>query len=272
MRVAGVAAYLDNFALIDLSKPAQATRRGRFVKALIKSSGSLLFSGTNCAELAALKGASASNVCAFLNEFGAHWVFVELDPGKIMEREAAGEIADACLSPELMHAFFKNRKTDLSNASAILDMSADTFFRLGAMMDWIRSHGAKMNQNTEALDKTIIKVVDRLWAEYESDPKLLDMRLPPIVFSEMRPATFVWNHLVRSLVTGAKGHPLKTGDGRDLCHAVVGAAYGSFAALDKHWKQRVEARPKPNGVAKIYYAPELNKLVDNLEIHAEAVA
>lgn len=39
-----------------------------------------------------------------------------------------------------------------------------------------------------------------------------------------------WNHLVRGLVIGAKGHPPKAGDGRDLCHAVVGAAYASFAA------------------------------------------
>ena len=63
----------------------------------------------------------------------------------------------------------------------------------------------------------------------------------------------------------AKQFTLKKGDGRDLCHAVLGSAYGSLAALDKHWKRRVEALPKPNGLARIYSANELDKLVGDLE-------
>jgi hypothetical protein len=129
VQVAGVAAYLDNFALIELSKPAQADRRTRFMSAFIQSSGSLFFSGTNGAELAALKGDSASNVRAFLDGFGAHWAFVELDPGKIMKREVAGQ-PSACICPELMDAFFQDRKTELSQTNAIVDMSAETFLRL----------------------------------------------------------------------------------------------------------------------------------------------
>jgi len=48
--------------------------------------------------------------------------------------------------------------------------------------------------------------------------------------------------------------------------------YGSFAVLDKHWKQRIEALPKPNGVAKIYYAPELDQLIVDLETQAKAMS
>ena len=70
----------------------------------------------------------------------------------------------------------------------------------------------------------------------------------------------------------AKSYRLKNGDGRDFCHSVVGAAYGSLAALDKHWKRRVEALPKPNGLAKIYYEPELGQLVNDLEGYANALA
>jgi hypothetical protein len=270
VHVAGVAAYLDNFALIELAKPSQAAKRARFMTAFMKSSGSLLFSGTNGAELAALKGDSALNVRAFLDGFGAHWAFVELDPGKVMEREAAGQ-GNACLCTQLMDAFFQDRKTDLSKVASILDMSADTFLRLGAVMDWMGPHGAKMIENSTALDRAIIEVIGKLRVEYESDPTALDIRLPPIGFDPRRPATFAWNHLVRNFVINAKGHPPKAGDGRDLCHAVVGAAYGSFAALDRHWKQRVAALPKPNGLAKIYYAPELDQLVADLESHSKAV-
>jgi hypothetical protein len=261
MRVAGIAAYLDNFALIELAKPSQADRRARFLSAFVKSSGSLLFSGINGAELAMLKGDSSANVRSFLNEFGLHWAFVELDPGTIMKREAAGH-PSACLHAEFMHAFFQDRKTELSKSNEVLDLSADTFLRLGHVMDWLGPHSAALVAKAEALDKTIIGVIETLRTEYDSDPKALDLRLAPIAFDQKRPATFVWNHLVRGLVIG---------DGRDLLHAVVGAAYGSFAALDKHWKRRVEALPKPNGVARIYYAPELDKLVDDLEAYANAM-
>jgi hypothetical protein len=237
--------------------------------AFMKSSGALLFSGTNGAELAALKGNSASSVRAFLDGFGAHWAFVELDPGRVMEREAAGQTS-ACLCVDLMHAFFQDRKTELSKATAVLDMSAGTFLRLGAVIDWMGPHGAKMIENAAALDKAIIEVVDKLRVEYEADSAALEKRLPAIPYDAKRPATFAWNRLVRNLVINAKGHPPKTGDGRDLCHAVMGAAYGSFAALDKHWKQRVASLPKPNGLAKVYYAPEIDQLVADLETHAKA--
>jgi hypothetical protein len=50
-----------------------------------------------------LKGDSASSVRAFLDGFGVHWAFVELDPGRVMEREAAGK-ASACVCVDLMHA------------------------------------------------------------------------------------------------------------------------------------------------------------------------
>jgi hypothetical protein len=269
VHVAGVAAYLDNFALIELAKPSHAARRERFMMAFMKSKGSLLFSGTNGAELSALKGDSASNVRAFLDGFGAHWAFVELDPGKVMRREAAGQ-GSACLCTELMHAFFENRKSEVSKQTSILDMSASTFLRLGSVIDWMGPHGSTMIENAAALDDAIIQVVDKLRVEYETDPTVLNIRLPPIAFNPKQPATFAWNHLVRGLVINAKGHPPKKGDGRDLCHAVMGAAYGSFAALDKQWKKRVAALPEPNGLAKIYYSPELDQLVADLESHAKA--
>lgn len=102
LRVSGVAAYLDNFAIIEFAKLYQAIRRERFVKALIKANGSLLISVTNCVELAALQGGSAAAVRSFLNELGVHWVPVELNPYKVMAREAEGRTANACLADDLL--------------------------------------------------------------------------------------------------------------------------------------------------------------------------
>ena len=45
----------------------------------------------------------------------------------------------------------------------------------------------------------------------------------------------------------------------------MATAYGSIATLDKHWKRRIENLPKPNRLAKVYYRPEVDQLVDVLE-------
>jgi hypothetical protein len=55
-------------------------------------------------------------------------------------------------------------------------------------------------------------------------------------------------------------------DGIDFGQAVIGTAYASVATLDKHWKRRVDKiLPKPNRLAKIYYQPELDKMVRDIE-------
>ena len=55
------------------------------------------------------------------------------------------------------------------------------------------------------------------------------------------------------------------GDGIDFCQAVIASSDSCVATLDKHWKRRVESLPKPNGLARIYYAPELDQMVDDIE-------
>jgi len=55
------------------------------------------------------------------------------------------------------------------------------------------------------------------------------------------------------------------GDGIDFCQAVIGTAFSNFATLDKKWKRRIEMLP-PNNLARIYYDPELDALVDDIEI------
>jgi hypothetical protein len=79
------------------------------------------------------------------------------------------------------------------------------------------------------------------------------------------PATFTYVHLVRNLVINAKAQRLKEGDGVDFCHAVMATAFSSVATLDKHWKRRIESLPKPNGLARIYYGAELDRMVTDIE-------
>lgn len=95
------------------------------------------------------------------------------------------------------------------------------------------------------------------------DALWLDKKLPRILFHPSRPAFFVYMNLLRIMAVEATS--LKPGDAMDFCHAVVASAFASFATLDKHWKRRVEGLPKPNGLARIYFGPELDAMVTDME-------
>jgi hypothetical protein len=77
--------------------------------------------------------------------------------------------------------------------------------------------------------------------------------------------SFVSHHLVRILVREAKAFHLKAGDGPDFYHAVMAAAHAQVAALDKHWKRRIEQIPPPHRLAQIYYKPQIGELVSRFE-------
>lgn len=260
----GFGVYLDNDSLIDLAK-GSASRRQRLVDA-IQRGGTLLFSWTNAAEIAGPQGASASAVSAFLDSIGPDWVPLELNPWRVIERERAGPVERAPVSEHFMEAYFQQRAYDLSpEGTEILDLSAESFFRLGAVLEWVHEDRDAIRQNARNIDQALRERLEQLRAEYESDPASLNRELPPIPFDEGRPATFVWVHLQRMLVLEAKAFRFKDNDGLDFCHAVLAASYGSLATLDRQWRRRVEQLPKPNNVAKVYYRPEVDELVGILE-------
>jgi len=123
----GYCVYLDNDSLIELAK-GSSTRRRRFVDALQRG-GTLLFSWTNAVELSGPEGHSASAVRAFLECVGPNWIPLELNPWKVVKREAAGLAAQAPVSETFMEAYFQERAYDLSpEGSKVLDPSPEHFF------------------------------------------------------------------------------------------------------------------------------------------------
>jgi hypothetical protein len=81
---------------------------------------------------------------------------------------------------------------------------------------------------------------------------------------------FAYVNLVRMLIVEARGYRLMPGDGMDFCQAVIASAYSSVAALDKHWKRRIDALP-PNGLAKVYCSPHLDEMVDEIERNLDQI-
>lgn len=271
-KLQGVAVYLDNWAIIELGN-GDARRRKRFVDSL-RSCGSLLFSFTNSIELAEAEGEPATRVRAFLDEIGNHWIPLELNPFKVRDRENGQPGGTSpCVSTVFLETFMKDRLYELSpEGSKIVDLSPESLFKLTSVMTWSNEAKIEIRSGAEAIDATVMSMVAEEYSALQKEPQRLDEIWPPLPYSPRLAGTFALHHLLRMVVAELKQRALKTGDGRDLCHAVLGAAFGSIAALDKHWKRRVEALPHPNNLARIYYGPELDEMVNVLEAAAAVAA
>jgi hypothetical protein len=259
----GYGIYLDNDSLIALAK-GDASLQKRFVQAL-QTKGTLLFSWANAIEVAGPLGASANAVRAFLDRIGPHWIPLQLNPWKVMKREQAGLTAEAAVSTSFMEAYFQRRMYDLAQRGAVLDLTSETFFQLGAVVDWVHEDRDKIRADAEKIDDELRALLEKRRVDYETNPASLDELLPPSQFDERFPASFVLVHLQRIVIKEAKGYHFKRGDGLDLCHAAIAAAYGSVITLDKQWKRRVEALPAPHQLAQTYYRPEIDQLVATME-------
>jgi hypothetical protein len=253
--------YLDTHTITGLAK-SDPSRQRRFAAALI-AGADLLFSVTNVMEIALLEQDSAVKVRTFLDSVGPHWFPVELDPLDVVQREMQGKFwAEACSSSKFMEDF---RNVQLmKSGGTILDLSAD-FFRLNTVMDWTHAQREPIGRGLRDMDAALITRIAQHRKKYDADPAWLDNTFPAVRFNQLRPATFTYFNLVRQLILDAKGFRLKKGDGLDFCHTVVGISFSKFATLDKHWKRRVAALPQPNGLAKVFYAPELDDFLDEIE-------
>lgn len=256
--------YLDNDSLIEIAKGSES-RRQSFVQALV-TKGALLFSFTNAIEVAGPQGRSADAVRALLDSIGAHWIPLEMNPYNVIRREQAGVSPNrSAVSETFMTAYFQRRAFDRSpNGSKVLDLS-DSFFRLGAVLDWAHENRDSIRSDADQIDQAVRDRIDATRADFDKDTASLDREIPPVAFDANRPATFAHFHLLRTMILEAKSQQFKPHDGLDLCHAVLGSAFGSVAALDKHWKRRVETLPQPNGLARIFYRPEVDDLVSPLQ-------
>jgi len=124
---------------------------------------------------------------------------------------------------------------------------------------------APRNPTACAVGHRIAPLRGFLRMSYSNERTALDQRFPALPFNPAKPATFTCVNLVRTLLAEARAYQLKKGDGLDFSHAAIGSAFANLATLDKHWKRRVEGLPKPNKLARIYYQPELDKMVADIE-------
>jgi hypothetical protein len=259
----GYGLYLDNDSLIDLAK-GDSSRRARFLDLLV-AKATFLVSWTNAIEIAGPQGASADAVRSFLDSIGPHWVPLQLNPWEVRKREQSGLGAEAAVSTKFLEAYFQQRTDDMAQVGGVLDLRSETFFRLGAVVDWVHEYRDTIRADRATIDNKLRSLLEKRRADYEKAPASLDEFLPPCQFCDCSPATFALIHLQRLLIKEAKGYQFKTHDGLDLCHAAIASAYGSVITLDKQWKRRVEALPTPNRLAKTYYRNELDEFLSTMK-------
>ena len=173
-KLEGVAVYLDNWAIIELAN-GDPKRRERFVKAL-KACGSLMFSFTNSIELGEAEGQPSERVRAFLDEVGAHWLPIELNPWTVMNREVRGQTnPPPCISLRFIETFARDRMYEQSpGGSKLVDLSPENFFKLTSVMKWANAKKDETRKDTDEIDATLIKRVTEEHAEHKKDTTHLD--------------------------------------------------------------------------------------------------
>ena len=260
--VRGLPIYLDHDSLSDMAT-GDPHRRKRFI-AVLRGGGDLLISVTHAVELGDRQGRSVDAIRGFLDEVGPCWVPVELDPHEAAKRELqTGSTLEACICGRFGKDYFNFRLRQCEPGKLLV--CDESVFRLGAIFDWMLPQRDSLRQGKRDLDAALIAKIKTYREQFERDPAAFDQALPPAQFKPGYPTTFTLTQLTRALVLDAKAYHLKKGDGIDYCHAIIAASFARAATVDKAWKRRIEALPKPNDLAKIYYRPELDQLVDDLE-------
>lgn len=271
-RASGYLVYLDNDSLIELAK-GDATRRGSFVNSIRSPYSALLFSFANAIEAGGPQGDSARLVRAFMQSIGPHWLPLEMNPWTVIAREGTPSTTTPCISIEFIENYVKQRIHKSAEPGKIIGLDPENFWRLDVVLDWEQqADREETRKDTAKIDEEFINLVNQLRSKTKTDPSSLDRAYPPPAQINGRPANYVLVHLMRALALD-RGDNLKAHDGLDLCHAVLGMAYGTIATLDGRWKARVmKALPSTSGLARLYYRPEVDRLVLDLERLVAAAA
>jgi hypothetical protein len=259
--VDGPAVYLDNWAIGDLAE-GDPWRRCRFVEA-IHSGIDLLFSVTNAAELSGPQGQSADTVKEFLDEIGPRWFPARLNVTEVIKDEINGVRPEkACVDENFFLSYVADQMRAQVARGKVIEVS-DSLFRLGPVLDWVGPQRESISRTSAEFDEVIKTKMIAVHEQCKADPSLLDRKFPALPFNPARPACFAYFNLLR--VMAVEAHSLKKGDWMDFCHAVVACAFSSFATLDGQWKRRIGSLPA-NRLARIYAPPELDQLIEDMEL------
>jgi len=214
----------------------------------------------NAVEATGPQGASRVAVDEFLEAIGPHWVPVR-DAWETIRREQVGEEPSTLVvDTDFLVTFCRAHWTEQRGEGGVLSPG---FWNLRKAVNVTSFQRDVLIAQSATLDRVLSSNVESARLKLDES----DMRVAPSPVHDPRQrATYVCFYLARKLVEEAKSHALKKGDGLDFSHAVTGAAYGSFALLDKHWTRRLtEAIPDQRRIARLFNRSQLDGLLEEFD-------
>lgn len=255
----GMLVYLDNCAIITLAKDTTGLR-DLFLE-VFSTGCELLFSETNAVEITGPSyEREIEQIRAFLDAIGPRWLLATLDPGEVMAREEDGlRPPDSYIAPELLKALVGEDWNRQQAERGIISLDASTF-RLSAFLDVLGPQREFLQTRKGEMDQHLMAAV----AQHRKELKGGRIPAPDPVFHTSAPCSFAYKALLRQLVMD-RSRQVKAGDGMDLFHASLAAAFASVAVLDKGWAARVNDLPKPHALAPCLGVNQLPRFVEQLK-------
>ncbi len=251
--------YLDQWAIIDLAV-RKADLRKRFIDAIHAGRGPLLFSIANLWEIGGPQQASKSAVSTFLSDIGPHWIPVN-GVGEVLKREASSELPQPT-SSDFLADYVLERRNDKNAAGCSIDPRDPSFFDLGRVAHWVKSGPDPVT--VDSVHGELCSMINMMRARYESGDPVFDGVAEESLVAGQR-TTYVFRQLTLMMIQDAKSNPVTKHDFADLCHAIMALSFGLIVTLDKKWRDRAKAVKHRDKLARVYYAPELEQFVADLE-------
>jgi hypothetical protein len=243
------AIYLDHDSLGELAR--NEARRRRFLDIWTRR-GELLFSWANALDISGPQEGSAQAIKELLEALGPHWIPLELNPWKVVRKEAGLEECSGTpsVSESFLSGYFLRLRDEVSN--------------LGRVVDLIQEDREDVQRNLTTMKEHADRMVRAFRDQYRRDRASLDRLLPPIPNDAARPAAYLLRELER-LVTRQLGFQWTINDGTDFMHASVSAPVADFLLLDRQWKRRVLEVAPPKAYPWVFYRNEIDAFLDAFE-------
>lgn len=240
--------YLDHWALRRFSSDLQL--RNRFIN-FFRDHGTLLFSLANMMEIAANTGESLRNIQNFLCEIGEQWFPLEVNPIKVIKREAGAFPDSPCFDKDLLEAYYPHIHEGSLSLSTLIDLISDQEVKRDILM------------NVEAMTTSVARHLELTRSKIQSDPIAKKAAFKKVSFDAYRPETFVYRSLLQLIFK--ENSKIETNDVLDLCHAAVSLAYGDFVLLDPHWADLARRLKVPPGFIRLYSPRQIQDFIKSLE-------
>jgi hypothetical protein len=215
--------YLDHWAVAKIS--GNPVWRSRFIKALNKKGGTLLFSYLNIVELGRHLKAQP-NVKVFLEEVGTHWCFIDVDAPAVIEREGKS------VSSQMPPCF------DERGLNSYYPYIHEGPLTLGKIVELVGVQKDRCDAIYARSDEIVAQLTAIQAAIKRGDPNINPDAYRSGGLDPKRPTRYVYYSLMRSTLHGnlviTRNHVC------DLLHATAALSQADFILLDKHWCQQAK--------------------------------